>query len=648
MSDKIEYSKPVPPFVRFCAANIPMVFDDSLSYYEALCALWNWLQTDVIDVINNNARVTQVWREELTTFENNVTQEIEDFEEDMRKDFKDLSDLFDQLHDYVENYFENLDVQEEINNKLDEMALDGTLQEIITTYIQSNVAWTFDSVADMKLATNFTDGSFAKTFGYYSVNDGGGAFYKIRTATVDDTPDEMFLIEIGDGSLVAELVYNGNYIPEQLGAKGDGSTDASAVFAAIFDHMDENQKVIMNGTYLVTEPLYLPNKNNINLNGGTLLASNDFSGYILNTNETAATGKSGYSSRGENISIENVFFDCSYSANGIYIEQFLRIRIDGCTIQNPATVGIYCNNGHEANITNTNIIGRAYGYDDTQVVSTGIVLDTFDSIVDNCVIAYCQWAVELKRKFNQVINSHFYCNRNSGGNIKLNECSYVTLSNNYYDGSGIYAINPWQVKVNNSLFEISDNTNHIIHIQYTTSAATTRGVYINDTNVDDARTNKTDITFITCNQKPYEATNCYIGCIHLPAHITIGNPYNIFILSDSNIPMVVPDSNFAATVAGDGTMGAHIDSSSYYTYKINGNYIESTFIGSGYSWLFFKIVLPTDARITKKVFETQTGQGEIAIFKTDDTFIGYGSATLTAGEYYVGIYRNARLSIITQ
>lgn len=111
--DQIQHSKPVPPFVRFCAANIPMVFDDSLSYYEALCALWKWLQTDVIDVINNNATVTEAYRDDTVRYMQAVQQ----------------------LHDYVENYFANLDVQEEINNKLDEMVEDGTFDTLLANYL---------------------------------------------------------------------------------------------------------------------------------------------------------------------------------------------------------------------------------------------------------------------------------------------------------------------------------------------------------------------------------------------------------------------------------------------------------------------------------------------------------------------------------
>lgn len=128
MEDEIQHSKSVPPFVRFCAANIPMVFDDSLSYYEALCALWKFIQDDVIDVINNNATVTQNWRDELT-----------EFEEDITSDFNELEGLFDQLKLWVETYFDNLDVQEEINHKLDEMAENGTLEELLNNYFKVQV-----------------------------------------------------------------------------------------------------------------------------------------------------------------------------------------------------------------------------------------------------------------------------------------------------------------------------------------------------------------------------------------------------------------------------------------------------------------------------------------------------------------------------
>lgn len=106
----IKHSRPVPPFMRYCSAIIPTMFDDSLSYYEALCALNNFIQKNLVEVINNNASVTQEY----------IT-------------------LVDELKEYVKHYFDNLDVQEEINNKLDAMAEDGTLESLISEYITENL-----------------------------------------------------------------------------------------------------------------------------------------------------------------------------------------------------------------------------------------------------------------------------------------------------------------------------------------------------------------------------------------------------------------------------------------------------------------------------------------------------------------------------
>ena len=108
---------------------------------------------------------------------------------------------FVELKDFVDTYFENLDVQEEINNKLDEMTEDGTLQEIIGDYLNATAVWGFDTVADMKASTNLIDGSYARTLGYYAKNDGGGSLYKI-TNSIDNSVHQ----EVLDSGLYANLI----------------------------------------------------------------------------------------------------------------------------------------------------------------------------------------------------------------------------------------------------------------------------------------------------------------------------------------------------------------------------------------------------------------------------------------------------------
>lgn len=89
---------------------VPTDFEESMTYYELLTWLCNYLKTQVIPALNNNAEALE-----------------------------QLQNLYVELHDYVEHYFDNLDVQEEINNKLDAMVEAGTLQEIITNYLAGTV-----------------------------------------------------------------------------------------------------------------------------------------------------------------------------------------------------------------------------------------------------------------------------------------------------------------------------------------------------------------------------------------------------------------------------------------------------------------------------------------------------------------------------
>ena len=57
---------------------------------------------------------------------------------------------FNELHDYVYNYFDNLDVQQEINNKLERMAQNGELYEIIKPFVSDIIEPTLEA-QDTKL-----------------------------------------------------------------------------------------------------------------------------------------------------------------------------------------------------------------------------------------------------------------------------------------------------------------------------------------------------------------------------------------------------------------------------------------------------------------------------------------------------------------
>ena len=212
--------KILPPFKMQVLTNFPYIEADfdALTNYQLLCKVVEYLNM----VINN---------------ENEVTEEV-----------TGLYNAYVSLQNYVNNYFDNLDVQEEINNKLDEMLEDGTLEQIIEQFLQSSAIWCYDNVASMKSATNLINGSYARTLGYYSVNDGGGATYRI-TNVVDSTIHQESL---GDG-LYASLIDNKEYInPEQLGAYGDGTHDDTT---AIQECLTKYKNIELNKEYKITASL---------------------------------------------------------------------------------------------------------------------------------------------------------------------------------------------------------------------------------------------------------------------------------------------------------------------------------------------------------------------------------------------------------
>lgn len=102
--DMGEY-RPLSPFRQWCQKVLPLVYDDSLSYYELLCK--------VVDYLNKTM-------EDVETLHGDVTN---------------LHEAFIKLQDYVNNYFSSLDVQEEINNKLDEMFEQGLFDDIINDHL---------------------------------------------------------------------------------------------------------------------------------------------------------------------------------------------------------------------------------------------------------------------------------------------------------------------------------------------------------------------------------------------------------------------------------------------------------------------------------------------------------------------------------
>lgn len=201
--EKIENKnyKILTPFKGWVLQNFPFIEADfdALTNYDLICKITEYL---------NNIIYNQ--------------NEVQDLSEELVKGYNDLLD-------YVNNYFDNLDVQEEINNKLDQMAQDGSLTNLIKNYVDpiyqayenrinaevnqintkvnattNYIPIPVDSTASMtdttKLYVNTTNGKW-----YYYDGDSweiGGTYQGVGLSTTDENrlkklENEVFILNPG-------------------------------------------------------------------------------------------------------------------------------------------------------------------------------------------------------------------------------------------------------------------------------------------------------------------------------------------------------------------------------------------------------------------------------------------------------------------
>lgn len=96
---------------KFCytIGMLPTSYKASMSYEEQLITIGQYLEETVIPALNNNAEAVA-----------------------------ELQNLYIELKNYVDNYFDNLDIDTQINEKLDEMAQDGTLSNLLAPFVDEN------------------------------------------------------------------------------------------------------------------------------------------------------------------------------------------------------------------------------------------------------------------------------------------------------------------------------------------------------------------------------------------------------------------------------------------------------------------------------------------------------------------------------
>ena len=156
--NKYEYKKiDMSPFNWFVLENFPFIEEDfdAITSYQLWCKLKEFFG------------------------------KVADKTDEMGVQVENLTNAFIELQNYVDTYIENLDIQEEINNKLDEMVEDGTLEDILLNY--SNINKIYNTTTSMISDTNITNGMKIKTLGYSEINDGGNSEFIITEEPLQNT-----------------------------------------------------------------------------------------------------------------------------------------------------------------------------------------------------------------------------------------------------------------------------------------------------------------------------------------------------------------------------------------------------------------------------------------------------------------------------
>ena len=335
---------------KFCytIGMIPTSYKVSLTYEEQIIAIGHYLEETVIPALNNNAEAVA-----------------------------ELQSLFVQLKDYVDNYFNNLDVQQEINNKLDEMAKSGQLTDIIAQYLGLAGMLVFNNVQEMKEATNLVNGSTCQTLGFNQINDDGGAIYKIRNITNDDVIAGPSIVALIDNSLIAELIIETDEVnPLQFGAKCNSVDDDALSIRKAIKYLNSKNGGTLN---LLDNKIYT-------------LSSVENDSFIILKNNCNIIGKSTLKVK-NNYGDFRFMFIANENIDNITLKDF---TIDENTINNPKT-----NNTGQENYLRTIFRLIASNYKINNMIIENVTINDCigvwqyefegkcDNItLDNCIINY--------------------------------------------------------------------------------------------------------------------------------------------------------------------------------------------------------------------------------------------------------------------
>lgn len=180
------------PFRFWAQKVLPLVYDDSLSYYEVLCKLVAYLNTTIQNVAALGGNV------------------------------EGLRDAYTQLQQFVNDYFDNLDVQQEINTKLDNMAETGALTTLIQPFIDIQISSDVSRWLDLNIkpTTPAIDASLTVAGAAADAKKVGDELAKVNNA-ISDTKEDI--INLGIAPQITGWTKGVSYANGNINTAGNGA-----------------------------------------------------------------------------------------------------------------------------------------------------------------------------------------------------------------------------------------------------------------------------------------------------------------------------------------------------------------------------------------------------------------------------------------
>lgn len=363
--------KIITPFGFYCQKVLPLVYDQSLSYYEVLCKVSQKLN-EVIEAQNS------------------------------------LQDQFVKMQEWV-----NTQIETYTKEMLEKWKDDGTLENMLLNAV--NIVRSFDTCENMK-TQNFTNGNIVKTLGYYNVNDGGSALYQV----VDTLPTTYY--ETLPNGLYAKLIFQPIMTFVQFGIKPNVQIDQTEKFNEVFALLEGmNITIDDNNTYYL-KPMRTSatESQNYNPKSNTVFKNMTFKLFDNNPNFTAIFSL--YSVH--DIVFENVTFDQNIANNEqmvvsieldkmwwwatFYNEDIQDITFRKCVSKHQGIWFLNCSNKPMDTTERVNLYDcefyRHYKHQSTWYDNTDVFLNALDSHVINCKFQSdsieSQTAIELHNAYS--------------------------------------------------------------------------------------------------------------------------------------------------------------------------------------------------------------------------------------------------------